>query len=302
MKAFVSFLKRVFCLPPVPTLIAAVIGFGTILCVAIFHIHQPVICYFAYFASAYALTVSITGFKYLTAAFCWLKKYVNDSTPMRKFRSTKIGQRYFSDVRFRTGVSLYQGFFVSILYIAVKLFSGIYYRSEWFVALAVYYILLAVIRLMVIHRISNSDIVAEIKRYRLCGIMLLLINQALAGVVILIVHRGNGFVYPGALIYAMAFYSFYMVITSVINIVKFRRHKSPLLSAAKAINLVSALVSILSLTTAMLTQFGGNDSADFNKTMTRAVGGGVCTIVILMAVFMIVRANAMLKSIKKQEE
>ena len=45
----------------------------------------------------------------------------------------------------------------------------------------------------------------------------------------------------------------------------------------------------------MLTQFGGDDDPAFRRTMTGAVGGGVCTIVIGMAVFMIYRANKELK-------
>ena len=122
-------------------------------------------------------------------------------------------------------------------------------------------------------------------------------NQALTGIVVLMVHQNRGFHYPGFLIYAMAAYAFYAVTVAIIHIVKTRRHKSPVLSAAKAINLVAALVSILSLTTAMLAQFGGDDAV-FRRTMTAATGGGVCTIVIGMAVYMIVRANRALKKIQ----
>lgn len=138
----------------------------------------------------------------------------------------------------------------------------------------------------------------EFRRYRLCGIMLLIMNQALAGIVIFMVHQNKGFDYPGLLIYAMAMYSFYSVITAVINLVKFRKHGSPLLSAAKVINLVAALVSILSLETAMLAQFGGDNDPLFRKAMTGATGGGVCTIVIAMAAYMIWRA---VKNLKKMQ-
>ena len=111
------------------------------------------------------------------------------------------------------------------------------------------------------------------------------------------VHQNRGFVYPGLLIYAMAAYAFYAVTIAIVNIVKTRKHKSPILSAAKAINLVAAMVSILSLTTAMLSQFGGDDDPMFRRVMTAATGGGVCTIVIAMAIYMIVRATKNLKKI-----
>ena len=112
------------------------------------------------------------------------------------------------------------------------------------------------------------------------------------------VHQNRGFAYPGLLIYAMAAYAFYAVAIAIVQIVKTRKHQSPVLSAAKAINFVAALVSILSLTTAMLSQFGGEGNAEFNRTMTGAVGGGVCTIVIGMAVYMIRRANKNLKMLR----
>lgn len=110
--------------------------------------------------------------------------------------------------------------------------------------------------------------------YRMCGITLLIMNQALAGIVIFMVHQNRGFDYPGLLIYAMATYSFYSVITAVVNLVKFRKHGSPLLSAAKVINLVAAMVSVLSPETAMLARFGGDDDPLFRKVMTGATGGG----------------------------
>ncbi len=149
------------------------------------------------------------------------------------------------------------GFFINLLYIVMKLVSGILYRSTWFIALAVYYILLAVMRFLLVRRLNVQDEVSELRRYRLCGVMLLFMNQALADIVIFMVHQNQGFDYPGLLIYAMAAYAFYAVILAIVNVVKTRRHNSPILSAAKAINLVAAMVSILSLETAMLAQFGG---------------------------------------------
>lgn len=290
-------LKKIFFLPPLPTVAAAVLGYASVLAVAVFNINVPAVRYASYIASAYALIVTVTGLPYGKVAIAGIKKYIFVHPLMKKFRSTVIGEKFFTDIRFRTGVSLYQGFFINLLYIAMKLFSGIYYSSIWFIALAVYYMMLAVMRLLLVRKVHIRDEELEIRRYRLCGIMLLLMNQALAGIVILMVHKSKGFVYPGPLIYGMAFYAFYAVITAAVNIVKTRRHKSPILSAVKAVNLVAAMVSILSLETAMLARFGGDDPV-FRETMTSATGGGVCTVVIGMAVFMILRACTLLKNLK----
>ena len=298
MEAFRKILKKIFCLPPFLTVVVSLFGYGFVIAAAVFHIQNPILQYAAYLASAYALIVTITGFVYIHSAIGGVGKFVSDHPLMKKFRSTAVGERYMTDVRFRTGVSLYQGFFANLLYIVIKLVSGIVYRSAWFIALAVYYILLAVMRFMLVRRLNVQDEASELRRYRLCGILLLFMNQALAGIVVFMVQQNRGFTYPGLLIYAMAAYSFYAVTIAIINIVKTRRHKSPILSAAKAINLVAAMVSILSLETAMLAQFGGNDDPKFRQIMTGATGGGVCTIVIGMAIYMICRAN---QNLKKKE-
>lgn len=299
---FKEILRKIFFLPLLPTVLAAVFGFGSVLAVAAFNIEIPALQYLSYTSSAYALTVTITGFPHFIAFAKTTKRHVMESVFVKKIRSTKYGGRFFDDVRFRTELALYGGLFINFLYIGIKLVSGIYYRSLWFVALAGYYILLAVMRFILLHkgkkRTENISKESEIKRYRMCGITLLIMNQALAGIVIFMVYQNRGFDYPGLLIYAMAMYSFYSIITAVINLVKFRKHGSPLLSAAKVINLVAAMVSILSLETAMLAQFGGDDDPLFRQVMTGATGGSVCTIVIGIAVFMIWKSTKLLRSFK----
>ncbi|MDE6024543.1 MAG: hypothetical protein K2G45_03725 [Lachnospiraceae bacterium] len=301
MERFIQILKKIFCLPPLPTVVFAFFGYALIILVAALHINIPAIQYLAYIGSAYALIITITGFPYFTKFVKAVRQSINEHPIMKRLRSTSMGKRFFSDVRFRTEISLYQGLFINLLYIAIKMFSGIRYRSLWLISLAIYYMLLVVMRLMLLHKgkmkTDRPPIENELYRYRLCGIMLLVMNQVLAGIVIFMVHQNQGFDYPGVLIYFMALYSFYYVITAVINLVKFRKHGSPIMSAAKAINLVAAMVSILSLETAMLAQFGGEDEK-FRAVMTGATGGGVCTIVIGMAVFMIYKSTKQIKNFK----
>jgi hypothetical protein len=143
----------------------------------------------------------------------------------------------------------------------------------------------------------GKNIKREFRRYRACGYVLLFMNQALAVIVIYIVHENQGYAYPGLLIYGMAIYAFYSVITAIIDVAKFRKLGSPVLSAAKCINLTAALVSMLSLETAMLSEFGGDDPI-FRLYMTGASGGVVCTFVLAMAIYMIVRST---KSIKQSQ-
>ena len=126
----------------------------------------------------------------------------------------------------------------------------------------------------------------------------MVLNLALTGMVILVVTKNHTYHYPGTMIYAMGAYAFYSMITAVVNVVKFRKHNSPALSAAKAVNLASALVSMLALETAMLSQFGSADSPVFRRAMTSATGGFVCLAVLGMAVYMLVRSTRKLKELQ----
>ena len=291
-------IRKILFLPPLPTLFAALFGYGFVLAVAIFNIQIYPIQIISYLFSAYALVVTITGFPHIISLVKRIKNYISEHPLMIKFKNTKLGAKYLNDLNFRTEISLYLGLFINLLYIGMNIFSGIRYRAVWFISLAFYYILLAVMRYMLLRKGKNEhNLYNEWKRYRMCGIILLIMNQALAAIVIIIVKQNRGFNYSGLLIYAMAMYSFYSVITAIADIVKFRKHGSPVISAAKAIKFVAALVSMLSLTTAMITQFGNNDE-NFRKLMTGTVGGGVCTIVIIMAIFMIIRSNKDLKILK----
>ncbi len=298
MERFKKALKRIFLLPPLITVIIAIPAFAAVIYVLVKDISGQ-LAYLSYLASAYALIVTGIGFPGIVRS---IRRWIEYHPLTKKILSVPVGRRYIEDVKFRTEVSLGIGFTVNLLYIAIKMAFGIYYRSTWFIALAIYYILLAVMRLLLLYRRKwpegNARLKLELRRYRLCGCILLMMNLALGGIVAFMVRHNRGYEYPGTLIYAMAAYSFYAVIIAAINVVKFRRHGSPILSAAKAINLVAALVSILSLETAMLSQFGNEDGPMFRKLMTACTGGGVCLIVLGMAVFMIAKSSKQIEQMK----
>ena len=99
------------------------------------------------------------------------------------------------------------------------------------------------------------------------------------------------------MIYVMAIYAFYSVITAVINLVKYRKYGSPVLSAAKVISLTTAMVSMFSLESAMLAQFSDASQTAFKKIMTECTGGVICAIVIGMAVYMMFRSTKEIRKI-----
>lgn len=295
--------KKIFFLPLIPTLLIAVPSYGLVIYALTDENVNPAVAYGSYLLSAYALIITVTG---VVRIVRFVRRGIGENPFVRKVLGISLVDRYLKEDIFRAEAALYQGFLINFLYAGVKLFSGAYYRSAWFATLSVYYVLLAVMRLSLLHYVrkreaAGADKISEWRRYRLCGIILLFMNFALTGIVILVVHQNSGFEYPGVLIYIMAMYTFYAAITAVWNVIKFRRYGSPILSAAKVINLTAAMVSMLSLETAMLTQFGAADDADFRQIMTACTGAGVSMLVVGMALYMIIHATKSIKSENRVE-
>lgn len=290
MERFKQVLKKVFFLPPLATVLIALPSFVFCFCILGMGIDGAV-SYVAYALSAYSLVITVTGFTRIVRA---VRKGIGGFAVVKKVLAHPLGERYFTDRFFRAEVSLYTGFVINILYAGLKMFSGIVYGSVWFISLSVYYILLAAMRLLLTHTIKKrgaKDFAAEYRRYRLCGALLVFMTLALSGIILFIIRREGGYDYPGVLIYIMAMYAFYSVISAAINIVKFRKQASPVLSAAKAVNLTAALVSMLALETAMLNQFGSGDDMEFQQTMLAVSGGVFCAFILGMAVYMIVHGG-----------
>ena len=154
-----------------------------------------------------------------------------------------------TDTSFKVRVSLYLSLGINLMYSAFKLAAGIYYSSFWWGAVAVYYIVLSMIRFLLLRYMRNmsseQDVISEYRRYRLCGMMMVLLNLSLTGIIIQMVRDHKAYSYSEIMILAAATYTFYTVTVSIIDMIKFRKYKSPVLSASKAIRFASALVALL---------------------------------------------------------
>lgn len=230
---------------------------------------------------------------------------------IKRVKRLKTENKYVSrlseDVHLRTNMTLVGSFVWDAVYAVFQLWLGFYHQSTWYFSLAVYYLLLAMMRsLLFVHLRKNNPgeaLAAEYKRYRFCGIMLVLMNLALLVIVIYIIWQIRIFEHHEITTISMAAYTFTTLTVAIINTVKYRKYKSPAFSASKAISLAAALVSMLTLENAMLTAFGGEETGvQFHRTMTGLTGGGVILLILAIGVYMIVNANKNLERIKRERE
>lgn len=220
-----------------------------------------------------------------------------------KIHSTALGHRYATDVAFKTHVSLYTSLSVNLLYVGINVLSWFLYRSAWFIVLAVYYVILAVMRFLLVRYIRINPLgtnrLGELRRAKLCSCILLLLNFVLTGAVMMILYQDKGFNYHGILIYVMASYTFYITTHAIVNLVKYRKYHSPVMTVSKVISLSAALVSMLSLETAMFSQFGGDMAPESRWLMIALTGAGVSIAVIVMSVIMMAGTAREMKEIER---
>ena len=216
---------------------------------------------------------------------------------MKRISSVEIMNRYLADMAFRGNLSIYQGMTVNFLYAIFRAVTGIRYASAWFISMAVYYLILGIIRAYLIVCYKERHVTDENICYRNTAWFLFLLNVPMGGMIILMIRTNSGFSYPGYVIYLSALYTFYTLIIAVRNLVKFRRVGSPILSAAKVLNLIDAMMSILGLQTAMISQFSMNGEG-YRKMMNTITGGFVYGIVLAIAIYMLLYSRKFRKKAK----
>lgn len=255
------------------------------------HLEQTVLAYVLYGMAFYTLTVLICFF-----AVVLPKQY---GSIREKIYKNPFGRRYLTDRIFRTKISLYVALGVNLLYVSVHLWSWHLSRSWWFIVLALYYAIMAVMRFLLVRYVRlneiGSSMLREWKRARVCAYILLLINLSLSGAVLMILYQNRGYDYPGMLIYVMALYTFYSTVHAIVETVKHRALGSPVMTTAKIVSLSAALVSMLNLESAMLAQFGIDMPQQEKNLLIILTGALISTVIIALSVILIINATIQIR-------
>ena len=254
-----------------------------------------------YVLSAYTTAALILGMpKFITD----IQTFINENNKIIKVKTfineNKYTGAYINNMPLRVKISLYMSLSINVIYAGFKMFTGVFYASFWFGAEAVFYLALGLTRFLMIRnmRKTSGGLKQEYQVYRFCGYMLFVLNAALTGIVFQMIHHGRGNEYPGLLIYIVATFTFIYLTSSVVDVVKYRKLNSPIISAAKVITFVQALVAIYSLQIAMFASFGDDESME--RIMNSVFGGLLCIAIFGMAVYMVVRGFEKLKSLRSQ--
>ncbi len=199
------------------------------------------------------------------------------------------------------------------LSVAYGIFNGVIALisiSVWYAALALYYVLMALLRGRIIFFHSRrrkgkyaekTEAEIEIKKietYRNSGVLIMILHLALPAAIAGMVISDKSFAYAGLMIYASAAYAFFKITMSIVNIFKARRQDDMTVTAVRNINLADAMVSILALQTALLDTFGGGSVNDIFNILTGAV---VSLATLALGIIMTVQGSKKIKEYKNAE-
>lgn len=175
-----------------------------------------------------------------------------------KDRLVKAINDYRTDLWFRAEATVHIATGVNLTYSMYQAMIGLTRKSAWFDALAVYYILLTITRVLMLYYIRNeaADGREELRRYRRCGAMMLSLTVFICSLGLMLNNGGSApKEYPGHMVFVVGTFTLYSLINSVRNLWNYRKLESPLISASKSVNLSAAFVSLYAFEAAVFAQF-----------------------------------------------
>lgn len=258
----------------------------------IFVPNDGVFHYIMYAISAITLT-------YFVYTIIYLYPKIKNSVSKR-LHNNKYTNKMLEDKVLRTTIMAILGFIINVAYVLFQGIMGILTRSVWFITIACYYLVLIIIKVVVIFyaKKHKENELKQIKIYKYCGIMLNFLTFVLSGIIVLVNTTSNTFEYANMMILVVAMYTFYKIITSIIQMVKATKHDSLNIQCIRNLNFVNALYSILVLQIAMFHIFGSGT----NKILNAVTGGVVAVMILAISIMMIIKSNKLLKEYKTKNE
>ncbi|MBE7036462.1 MAG: hypothetical protein E7403_04135 [Ruminococcaceae bacterium] len=260
-----------------------------LICSMIFLDTESVCAITSYALSAYTLMV-------------WCMKIPRLILCIKAFlQQNKYTTKWQQDERLRINVSLYGALVWNTAYALLQLGLGFWHRSFWFYSLAGYYVSLALMRFILVGHtrkyMPGENVTKELIKYRICGIIFLVMNLSLAFIIFFMVYWDRTFHHHEITTITMATYTFASLTVAIVNTVKYKKYNSPVYSASKAISLASASASMLTLESTMLTTFNDGTMSALTRKLFLGISGGIVSIfVIIMAIYMIIKSTKTLNS------
>lgn len=186
-------------------------------------------------------------------------------------KKARLVNRIKNDYIFNTLFFASLSLFVGAAYILFNLYLGIKHKSAWNFGIAAYmftllctriYILIIEKRLFKSNKSQSQKEAVRVRVHKVQSILFFVTDFALIAPITLMVLQQKTVNFSTVTAITMAAYTTYKIIVAIINFKKSRKTRNLSIIMLRNVNLVDALVSVLSLQYALIMTFGGAINGD----------------------------------------
>lgn len=204
---------------------------------------------------------------------------------MEKKKSIEINSLLYELNNFdkRTIIFSSLSLILNFLFILFNIIMCFIIQSPWHSCFVVYYLILTTSRFIIIFQNRYFKDFAIYKTYKSCGFLLILLAFGICSVIFQFVRGTKEYNYPIILIYVIAIYTFCSIVGAIVNFIRARKQNNLTIRLLRNINLVSVLVSYLSLQYIILETYSHNvDKTIFNMIVGIIIFAMILSIAILI--------------------
>ncbi len=180
---------------------------------------------------------------------------------------------------------------VDLAQFVIQLVAFILAPSYWYGTLAALYLIYILTKLSIV--LTRTKDTANLDHqnlvYRNTGILLSATILPFSGCIVLIYMTSATFSYPGLMIFTNAFWAFFRIVTAIVYFVKDRK-ADYYLKSVRNVNVVTALISIMTLQIALINAYWGEDKPTYFNAIT---GGVISAIMLAIGLFMVIKGDMM---------
>lgn len=276
---------------------------GAIVCCTIIQVESYKIFAYIFYALA-AITFGYTLYTIIIYTSA-LKQKIKKQLKANEF-TTKL----LEDYDFRTTIFAVWALMLNIVFAIMNLISAFLYQVLWYGIISIYYFMLVFFRggilftnKMCAKRFVNHANEYEKSKWKIyfaSGGFLILLEFAMIGAITQMILSKHPIKSGIIIAITNAIYTFYKVTMSIYNLVKARKFSNPVVQSLRNLNLADASMSIVSLTVLMLSTFTNDRSTIAILVIKSSTGFTVCVGIILMALFMMIKARKKLQLLKRE--
>ena len=217
---------------------------------------------------------------------------------MRYRARTAVGQRLQADRRFRIVASATATLAMNLLYGTGHAVLGLMDGSVWLLVMAVYYILLGMMRFGAV--LTEYKHASERFVMRFCGGMLMVLALVMGAATVISLIQERAVPHGIVIMLIIAIYTFWKMTMAIVHTVQAHQSGTPLTRTIRNITLASALASLMTMQRSMLVSFQGEATAQEMMILNICTGAAVCLLVFLMGLNMVFEEKGFEKMAKSK--